>query len=90
MKTVINVKADKEVKEQAIATAREMGLPLSTVVNGLLKKFILDKIMVFTAPFKPSKKLEKILRQADKDIEAGRNLSPVFHTVDELMADLQS
>jgi addiction module RelB/DinJ family antitoxin len=90
MKTIINVKADKEVKEQAVATAREMGLPLSTVVNAFLRKFIADKSVVFTAPFKPSKKLEKILRQTDKDIEAGRNLSPIFRTVDGLMADLQS
>ena len=90
MKTVINIKADKVIKDQAVETAREMGLPLSTVINAFLKSFIADKTITFTAPYKPSKALEKILRKADKDIKAGRNLSPVFTNVADLMADLQA
>ncbi len=78
MKTIINIKADKEVKEQAVQTAKDMGLPLSTIVNAFLKKFITDQSITFTAPLKPSKRLAKILKQADKDIKAGRNLSPLF------------
>ena len=78
MKTVINIKVDKDIKEQAFATAKEMAVPLSTIINAFLKKFISDKSVTFVAPYKPSKYLEKILRQADKDIKAGKNLSPMF------------
>jgi len=78
MKTVINIKVDKDIKEQAFATAKEMALPLSTIINAFLKKFISDKSVTFVAPLKPSKYLEKVLKQAMKDIKAGKNLSPMF------------
>jgi len=90
MKTVINIKADKKLKEQAVETAREMGLPLGTIINAFLRNLIYQKEITFRAPFKPSPKLQKVLRLVDKDIEHGRNLSPVFTSVDELMADLRS
>ncbi len=88
MKTIINIKADKEVKEQAVQTAQDMGLPLSTIINAFLKQFILDKSVVFTAPFRPTKALERRLKKADNDIKAGRNLSRVFTSADDLMRDL--
>ncbi len=90
MKTVINIKADKEVKEQAVETARAMGLPLSTIINAFLKKFISDKSVTFSAPEKPNKRLEKILLKAQKDIKAGKNLSPVFTNVEDMDAYLNA
>ena len=47
MKTLINVKTDKEVKEQAQRIAEELGVPLSTVVNAYLKEFIRNKEVVY-------------------------------------------
>ena len=85
MKTVINIKADKDVKDQAFATAKEMGLPLSTIINAFLKRFINEKSVTFVAPLRPTKYLEKRLKQAFKDIKAGKNLSPMF--VDMKKAD---
>lgn len=40
MKVVLNVKTDKEVKENAQRLAKYMGIPLSTVVNAYLKEFV--------------------------------------------------
>ena len=84
MKTVINVKADKEVKEQAVAAANDIGLPLSTVVNALLRKFIADKSITFDVSWKPSKQFSKTLKRALKDVEAGRNLSPLFSNMEKM------
>ncbi|OHA17328.1 MAG: hypothetical protein A3C79_03355 [Candidatus Taylorbacteria bacterium RIFCSPHIGHO2_02_FULL_45_28] len=88
MKTVINIKVDRDIKEHAFKVAKNMGLPLSTIINAFLKKFIADQSITFTAPLKPSKNLEKILKRADKDIKMGRNLSPVFTNVEDMMAYL--
>lgn len=41
-------------------------------------------------PLIPSKKLEKILKQADKDIKNGNNLSPVFTDIEDMMAYLNN
>ncbi len=90
MKTVINIKVDREIKERAFEVAESMSLPLSTIINAFLKKFISDQSITFTAPLKPSKSLEKILKRADKDIRLGRNLSPVFTNVDDMNAYLAS
>jgi addiction module RelB/DinJ family antitoxin len=78
MKTVINIKADRDVKIQAFATAKDIGVPLSTIINAFLKRFISDRSVTFDAPLRPSKSLEKLLKQAEKDIKAGKNLSPLF------------
>jgi len=84
MKTIINIKADKEVKEQAVRTATRMGLPLSTVINAFLKKFISDQSVTFNAPLKPNRRLQKILIQTEKDLRAGKNLSPLFTNMKKL------
>jgi addiction module RelB/DinJ family antitoxin len=89
MKTVINIKADKEVKDQAFKVAAEMGLPLSTIVNAFLKQFIREKRVTFEVPLVPNKKTAKLLREADEDIRLGRNLSGPFETVEEFIADLK-
>lgn len=85
MKTVINIKVDKDIKEQAFEVAHEMSVPLSTIINAFLKRFISDRSVTFDAPLKPTKYLEKRLKQAMKDIKAGKNLSPMF--VDMKKAD---
>ena len=88
MKTVINIKVDQEIKDRAFEVAQDMSVPLSTIINAFLKKFIAERSVTFNAPLKPSKMLEKILKKADKDIKAGRNLSPVFTNVDDMMTYL--
>jgi len=40
MKTILNIKVDKDEKEQAKQIAAQMGLPLSTIVNAHLREFI--------------------------------------------------
>ena len=78
MKTVINIKVDKDIKAQAFEVAKEMSVPLSTIINAFLKRFISDRSVTFDAPLRPTKYLEKKLKQAMKDIKAGKNLSPLF------------
>lgn len=40
MKTILNVKVDKEEKEKAKQIASQMGVPLSTIINAHLREFI--------------------------------------------------
>ncbi len=91
MKTVINIKVDRDIKDHAFEVAKSMSLPLSTIINAFLKKFIADQSITFTAPLKPSKRLERILKQAEKDIQTGINMSPLFintRKMDKYLANL--
>ena len=78
MKTIINIKADRDVKEGAFKVAQEMGIPLSTVINAFLRRFIADRSITFTIQPKPNRTFEKVLKQAGKDLIKGKNLSPLF------------
>ena len=90
MKTVLNVKVDREVKIKAQRAAAELGLPLSIIVNENLKRFASEGTISFFPPIKMSKKLKRELKVIDADIKAGRNLSPIFHTAKEMDAYLDS
>ena len=81
MKTVINIKTDKNVKLQAQKIAKEIGLPLSTLVSAYLKQFIrTQEVYLSTAP-RMTKNLEKVVAQAHSDLKAKKNISPAFSSI---------
>lgn len=89
MNTTMLIKTDKALKVKAQKLAKEMGLPLGTLVNNYLKTFVIERQAIFTAPM-PNKKTIKIIEQARKDIKAGKNLSGPFTNVADMMKSLNS
>ena len=84
MKTVINIKTDKEIKQNAQKVAEELGLSLSTVINAYLRQFVRNKeIHLSTAPHM-SPELERYLGKVEKDIATGKNLSESFSSGEEM------
>jgi addiction module RelB/DinJ family antitoxin len=85
--TVMSVKMDKEVKEKAQKIAKEMGFPLSTLVNAFMRQFIKSKTVYFTiAPTENmGKAMEKELEKIEKDIKKGLNLSPKFENMKDAL-----
>jgi addiction module RelB/DinJ family antitoxin len=45
--TVINVRTNKEVKKNAIETAKALGVSLSDVINAALRNFIRTREVIF-------------------------------------------
>jgi addiction module RelB/DinJ family antitoxin len=89
-KTLLNIKIDPKVKQQAQQVAKELGLPLGTIINAYLKELIREKRVIFSTPPTPNKKTQKILREIERDIKAGKNMSGPFTTYEEAMAYLHS
>lgn len=83
MQTVIHIKADKEVKENAAKVAKDLGLNLSDVINASLRNFIRTREIVFSHTPQMTPELEKLLDKVEEDIKKGRNLSPRFRSVEE-------
>ncbi len=78
MKTVLNIKTDKLVKEQAQALAEYLGVPLSTVVNAYLHEFV--RSGAFTLAREPQLK-PAVLAKLEKHIaeaRAGKHVSKGF------------
>ena len=90
MKTLINIKADKEIKEAAQYIAQELGLSLSAVMNAYLRQFIREKSVEFSLKPRLKPQVLKRLRQAEKDYKAGKNISPVFSSTRDAIKYLNS
>ena len=89
MKTLINIRTDREVKTRAQQVAKQIGIPLSTIINAYLKQFSREQRVDFALPLRPNKKTAALLRQADEDYKKGRNISPVFERAEDAIAYLQ-
>ncbi|MFH1575875.1 MAG: hypothetical protein ABIB55_02950 [Candidatus Nealsonbacteria bacterium] len=77
-KTTINIKADKEIKERAQDVARNLGMPLSTIINAYLNQFIRTKEVHFSLEGELKPSVSKRLDRFQKEVVAGKNLSPTF------------
>lgn len=90
MQTVIHIKADKEVKENAVKVAHELGLNLSDVINASLRNFIRTRTVVFSDTPQMTPELEKLLEKVEEDIKHNRNIIGPFKTVKEANEYLDS
>lgn len=75
VKTVLNIKTDKEVKDQAQMLAQRLGVPLSTVVNAYLKEFIRAREVRLSLEPVPRPAVAQLLKNAVRDRKAGKNIS---------------
>jgi len=90
MKTVINIKTDRDVKENAQETAKGLGLSLSAVINAYLKQFVRNKEVYFSVAPKMSPGLEELLGSIEYDIQRDKNLSDSFSSKKKLKEHFSS
>jgi len=90
MKTLINIKADKEVKERAQKVARSLGMPLSTIINAYLNQFIRTREVHFYLEGRLRPSVKRRLDRLQREALEGKNLSPAFRTPKEMDAYLES
>lgn len=90
MKTVINVKTEKEVKKEAQKVAQELGFSLSAIINAQLRQLIKEKETYFSVTPRMTLYLEKIVKQAKEDYKNRKNISPIFSSAKESLDYLHS
>lgn len=71
MKTMLNIKIDKEVKDEAKKIADTMGIPLGTIANILLRQFIRDKEINVSLSYRPSRRLLDSIQEARTEFKKG-------------------
>lgn len=76
MKTIINIKTEKEVKENAQEIAKNLGISLSDVLNASLRNFIRTREVYFSDVPRMTEELEDLISKAEKDMVMNKNLSP--------------
>ena len=91
MKTFLNVKIDKDTKVKAQRVAKKLGLSVSAMVNAYLKEVVRTKRVAYaTESEQPNAYLAKILKEAEADWKAGRNVSGPLSTQKEIEDYLRS
>ena len=91
MTTQVIFTIDKKLKNEAMRKARSFGLPFSSVLNLATRAFVDGKMnieMVDAEPF--NAKTRRTLSRILKDIDKGKNLSPVFSGTKEAIHYLES
>jgi antitoxin component of RelBE/YafQ-DinJ toxin-antitoxin module len=90
MNTVLlSIKTDSETKEQLKSFAAELGVSSTALVNMVVKQAIRERRVVLSAPLEPTPYLEEIMRNADADYKADRNITHT-KTKAEALAHLDS
>ncbi len=86
-KTLLTVKTDVSLKKAAQKTAKKIGLPLGTVVNGFLRRFVATKEAYFAESYKPNVRLRKAIEDGEREYAEGK-LKPV--TIEDMKRELLS
>lgn len=87
---MMSIKTDKEVKEGVQEFAREIGLPVSTIVNAYFKELLRTREVRYSAPPKMTPHLERVITIAEKDLKMKRNISPALSSPQDIRAYFRS
>ena len=90
MRTVIHIKTDQEVKENAQKAARDLGLSLSDVINASLRNFIRTRKVIFSDTPVMTPEFEKLLDKVEEDIKHNKNIIGPFFSAEEANKYLDS
>ena len=90
MKTAtINFKTDDVTKAKAQAVAKQIGIPLSNLLNAYLYELANTGSVHFTASEPMTEKMEVLIAEAEKEIAAGEVNGP-FETLEDMFDYLDS
>lgn len=88
MNTTLLLKTNKALKDEASRVAKELGVPLTTVVNAYLRQFVRDReIHISMEPILSAKKLKELLIISN-DMDNNKNIGIKTNKSDELFKHL--
>lgn len=90
MTTVLNVKIDDKLKKEAQQVAKDIGLPMSTVVAASLRDFVRNRSITISDAPRLRPEVESELLQLSKDAKIGKSVSPAFDNVRDAVDWLNS
>jgi antitoxin component of RelBE/YafQ-DinJ toxin-antitoxin module len=86
---ILNIKTDPETKERLKGFAAQVGLPVSALLNAQIKEMLRNGRVEFSTTLEPTPYLQKIIKEAEADYAAGKNITRV-NTKAELKKYLDS
>ena len=86
--TLVNVRMDKEVKEEMESTCKELGMTMSTAFNIFARKMAREKRIPFDVSIDPfySENNIKALNKSDKQLKEGKIITKTLNELKELLS----
>lgn len=84
----LTIRTDAQTKKAIADFAASVGLSTSAFATAILLQAVRDQRVLLTPTLEPTPYLEKIMREADADIKAAKNLSKAYDNVDDFFHDL--
>jgi antitoxin component of RelBE/YafQ-DinJ toxin-antitoxin module len=81
--TLLSIKTDEQTKRDVQSFAKELGVSSTAFVNMIIRQALRDRRLVLTTSLEPTPYLEKLIRTAETDYVAGKNITTV-ETAEEL------
>jgi addiction module RelB/DinJ family antitoxin len=72
---LLSIRTDDKTKKEVTEFANSVGLSVSAFVTVILKQAVKEGRVVLSPTLEPTPYLEKIMREALADYEAGRNIT---------------
>ncbi len=86
MHTTITIKTEKRLHKEAKKTAQKLGIPLTTVVNALLKNFVREQAITVSAH--PTPRPEKVAEWERISDEMRKGHFKAFSNAEDLIEHL--
>ncbi len=87
MNTTLTIKTEKKLRNDAKRTADELGVPLTTVINALLRQFVREKELTVSVDPKPTKAKLALWERISAEMDNGIDVKS-FNNVKDLIKDL--
>jgi antitoxin component of RelBE/YafQ-DinJ toxin-antitoxin module len=71
---ILNIKTDPDTKEQLKAFAKQVGLPVSALMNAQIKQMLRNGKVEFSTKLEPTPYLQGLIKEAETDYKAGKNI----------------
>lgn len=88
MNTTLTIKTEKKLRNEAKRTADELGVPLTTVINAMLRQFVREKTLTVSAEHKPARAKLSLWEETSREMDNGVNVKS-FNGVEDLIKDLR-
>ncbi len=89
-KVLLTVKTDRTLKEKAQQVARELGVPLGTIINAQLRRLVVERSVTFEVMPKPNAATRKAIAAVERDLKTSKHITGPFDSVERAAAYLDA
>jgi len=76
MSTVLfSFKTDDKTKQEIKEFSAELGMPMTTFVNTVVRQALRDRRVVLSTGLEPTPYLQEFIKEAEADYKAGKNIT---------------